>query len=395
MSAAPQTLKRVSTPREVKTDQYGRDPKSLPEKQRKANGFTMIPHAWLADLDRLTSAKAQMMLLIVLYRMSAGATREKGEPAPELTEPLSMEDLAQFLHCCLREVQLVVKDAVDRTLIRQVKATKGRWQYEVLWKDWQALQDYQAAKRPPEVAKDAHTGEAQPSEPTDEKTEASTPILSASEAHKTEGETKEKVSLESAGYKNYREVRFAFAGGNRPIRVKSGRATQVGILELPDGKNLPIEADYTGPASAAPSFTSAHLDAGKLRVHLVVPEPKKSAPTPPQSSPPLVSQPRSVPRPMIRKARSIDLRDFPIFKEEITEAWQSTGNECIERIIAKSLAAVPDSPEIVTDENLIAGARKTTLGRPKQKSAALFETMIPTWFERNEARLKAKFHEGG
>lgn len=164
MSAAPQSI-----PREGPVlDKYGRDPKSAPELERHKKGWSKLPHAWFADLPRLINGPAQMFFLLLIHRETKGKERRSIEPAPEFSEPLTNDWLAQMIQCTVRAVDYVIEDAIKRKLVQAKKAGRGKgFQFKLLSEKWQSLPNYEPEKRPPQLAKEAEppVAEFQAAEP--------------------------------------------------------------------------------------------------------------------------------------------------------------------------------------------------------------------------------------
>lgn len=131
----------------TKLNHHGRDPESPAERERDASGFTQIPHAFWADLMRLTRGKVQLGLVLYAWRMSAGLERKRGTRAPVTTPWLPWEAVAGVLGCSVKEAKDDALDA-DKRRVMTWEQRRGEVRFTVLWKGWEELETYTPPGRP-------------------------------------------------------------------------------------------------------------------------------------------------------------------------------------------------------------------------------------------------------
>lgn len=170
MSALPNPLQTRKAPtqarRPAKLNRYGRDPGSPSERLRASSdydsekGYSPFYHAFMADIPRLTSGGSCTLLILALWGKSAGRGAAKGQPRPEWTLGLSVEDLAQICNCDVRTVQRELA-ALDKRGIAEVKQpAKGEIEARLKYRDWESLPDYKSAVVEMPAAKDEPESDA-------------------------------------------------------------------------------------------------------------------------------------------------------------------------------------------------------------------------------------------
>ena len=137
--------------RPSKLNQYGRDPQSPSERLRASSdydtekGYAPFFHSFLADLARLSSGNSCTILMLTLWDRSAGRGVQKGQPRPDWTLALSVEDLAQICRCDVRTVERELA-ALDRRGLAEIRRpAKGEITARLLYRTWEALPDYKSA----------------------------------------------------------------------------------------------------------------------------------------------------------------------------------------------------------------------------------------------------------
>jgi hypothetical protein len=154
MSALPNTLpsQQKKTPgRASKAKEYGRDPQSPSERLRASSdydtekGYSPFFHAFLADLPRLTSGNSCTLLMMTLWAKSAGRGAAKGDPRPDWTLALSVEDLAQICRCDVRTIERELVALDKRGLAEIRRPGKGEIEARLRYRDWEALPDYRSS----------------------------------------------------------------------------------------------------------------------------------------------------------------------------------------------------------------------------------------------------------
>jgi hypothetical protein len=82
--------------------------------------------------------------LLTLWAKSAGRGAKKGDPRPEWTLALSVEDLAQICRCDVRTIERELA-ALDKRGLAEVKRPgKGEVEARLKYKDWEGLPDYKS-----------------------------------------------------------------------------------------------------------------------------------------------------------------------------------------------------------------------------------------------------------
>jgi hypothetical protein len=157
MSALPNPLhsEQKKTPgralRPSKLNQYGRDPSTRSEQLRvssdygKETGYAPFYHSFWADIPRLTSGNSCTILIGVLWDMSAGRGMKKGQPRPEWSVSLRVEDLAQICRCDVRTIERELAALDKRGLAEIRRPGKGEVEARLKYRDWEALPDYQSS----------------------------------------------------------------------------------------------------------------------------------------------------------------------------------------------------------------------------------------------------------
>jgi hypothetical protein len=137
--------------RPSKLNQYGRDPQSPSERLRASSdydtekGYSPFFHAFLADLPRISSGNSCTLLLLTLWAKSAGRGVQKGQPRPEWTLALSVEDLAQICRCDVRTIERELAALDKRGLAEVKRPAKGEVSARLLYRTWETLPDYKSA----------------------------------------------------------------------------------------------------------------------------------------------------------------------------------------------------------------------------------------------------------
>lgn len=157
MSALPNTLpsqQKKTAGRAVrpsKLNQYGRDPGAPSERLRASSdydaekGYSPFFHGFLADLPRLTSGGSCTLLVLTLLSKSLGRGAHKGEPRPDWTLALSVEDLAQICRCDVRTIERELVALDKRGLAEVRRSGKGEVEARLRYRDWEALPDYKSS----------------------------------------------------------------------------------------------------------------------------------------------------------------------------------------------------------------------------------------------------------
>lgn len=156
MSALPNPLhtqrkQPAKAARPSKLNQYGRDPQWPSERFRASSdydtekGYSPFFHAFLADLPRISSGNSCTLLLLTLWAKSAGRGVQKGQPRPDWTLALSVEDLAQICRCDVRTVERELAALDNRGLAEVKRPAKGEVTARLLYRTWEALPDYKSA----------------------------------------------------------------------------------------------------------------------------------------------------------------------------------------------------------------------------------------------------------
>jgi len=141
----------AKTARPSRLNQYGRDPQSPSERLRASSdydtekGYSPFFHAFLADLPRISSGNSCTLLLLTLWAKSAGRGVQKGQPRPEWTLALSVEDLAQICRCDVRTVERELAALDKRGLAEVKRPAKGEVSARLLYRTWEMLPDYKSA----------------------------------------------------------------------------------------------------------------------------------------------------------------------------------------------------------------------------------------------------------
>jgi hypothetical protein len=146
-----------------KLDRFGRDPESASELLRKQTdyaaqtGYSPLYHAALADLPRLASGCTCYALVLTVNMLSLGRPRSSGkDPHHEWTLPVSVLELAELCRANVRDIQRQLVELELRGLIAVKMLKKGGVKYAIslLYRDWQAIEDYAVWKRRQVVAID-------------------------------------------------------------------------------------------------------------------------------------------------------------------------------------------------------------------------------------------------
>jgi hypothetical protein len=152
MSALPNPLKpqpgSSKPPKAGKLNRYGRDPLSPSEKMRVSDyeaekGYSPLFHSFLADIPRLTSGNSCTVLMLSLWAKSAGRGYAKGKTREEWTPELSVTDLAQICRCDERTIERELRALNERGLGEVKREGKGKITARLLYRQWEALPDYQ------------------------------------------------------------------------------------------------------------------------------------------------------------------------------------------------------------------------------------------------------------
>jgi hypothetical protein len=136
--------------RPTKLNKYGRDPLSPSEKLRASSdydtekGYAPFFHGFLADLPRLTSGNSCTLLILTLLSRSLGRGAKKGEPRPEWTLALSLEDLAQICCCDVRTIQRELSALEARGLAEIKRPVVGKVEARLNYRDWESLPNYKS-----------------------------------------------------------------------------------------------------------------------------------------------------------------------------------------------------------------------------------------------------------
>lgn len=189
MSALPNPLhsEQKKTPgralRPSKLNQYGRDPGVPSERLRassdygKETGYAPFYHSFWADIPRLTSGNSCTILLGVLWDMSAGRGMKKGQPRPEWSVSLRVEDLAQICRCDVRTIERELAALDKRGLAEIRRPGKGEVEARLRYRDWEALPDYQST-----VVKMPEPEEVDESKPENQRVTGNKPVRLAAGA---------------------------------------------------------------------------------------------------------------------------------------------------------------------------------------------------------------------
>jgi hypothetical protein len=113
-------------------------PVATPIERRR--GFTPLPNQSLPDWPRLVSGDAQM-LSILFINSELHLPRKTGEPALKWTRPISKEELAAFVRCTVRAIEIAFKDLLARKVLLSKKAGPGVWRYAIPFETWPELPD--------------------------------------------------------------------------------------------------------------------------------------------------------------------------------------------------------------------------------------------------------------
>lgn len=136
--------------RPAKLNQYGRDPQSPSERLRASSdydaekGYSPFFHAFLADLPRLTSGNSCTCLILTLLSKSLGRGSAKGQPRPDWTVALSVEDLAQICRCDVRTIEREIAALDKRGLAEIRRPGKGEVEARLKYREWERLPDYKS-----------------------------------------------------------------------------------------------------------------------------------------------------------------------------------------------------------------------------------------------------------
>jgi hypothetical protein len=147
--------------RPAKLNQYRRDPQWPSERLRASSdydadkGYAPLFHGFLADLPRLTSGNSCTLLILTLLSKSLGRGAAKGQPRPDWTLALSVEDLAQICRCDVRTIEREVAALDKRGLAEVRRPGKGEIEARLKFRDWESLPDYKSAVVKMEPSEDA------------------------------------------------------------------------------------------------------------------------------------------------------------------------------------------------------------------------------------------------
>lgn len=144
MSACPTPISKSSASARRQQPNCNRDRDPRREEERKRKGYSQVPHRWFADIGRVTRGKSQLLLLFYGWSQSDGRERDRGEPAPDWTIDLTIEELAAIACCSTREVDADLTDAAQRGVIELQRIGKGKLKFRVLPVKWKDLLDYRA-----------------------------------------------------------------------------------------------------------------------------------------------------------------------------------------------------------------------------------------------------------
>lgn len=109
---------------------------SQPERRK---GFTPLPNECLWDWSRLVSGDAQVLSILFL-NSELHPVREKHAPPLKWTPPVSNEELASFVRCTVRAIQIATDDMVARKIVLRKKASGG-YSYSIPFETWADLPD--------------------------------------------------------------------------------------------------------------------------------------------------------------------------------------------------------------------------------------------------------------
>jgi hypothetical protein len=104
-------------------------------------GHAPFPVAAMGDGMRITGLAGGRLLSLLIVK-ATGRRVAKDEAFLEVTEPLSIAQLAEL--CCLdeRTIQREVKDQVTRKIIKATMVKKGLYEFQPLFRTWADLPDY-------------------------------------------------------------------------------------------------------------------------------------------------------------------------------------------------------------------------------------------------------------
>lgn len=112
-------------------------PISSPPERRK--GFTPLPNECLWDWSRLVSGDAQVLSVLFL-NSELHPVRERGAAPLKWTRSVSNEELASFVRCTVRAIQIATDDMVARKVVLRKKASGG-YSYSIPFETWAELPD--------------------------------------------------------------------------------------------------------------------------------------------------------------------------------------------------------------------------------------------------------------
>lgn len=173
MSAAgpqvlPNSRRRASTP-PPQVPEYKPDANSWSEQERHATfinekgtycGYSFLPHWWLADLERITNGKGQVLML--LYFLSWMDGRPKNPKSlkrdektlyhtPGWTSELKIEDIARHAGCDVRNAWKQMEDFIARPipLLEFKKISPGVVTVHLLTENWHRIANSEPIPKKP------------------------------------------------------------------------------------------------------------------------------------------------------------------------------------------------------------------------------------------------------
>jgi hypothetical protein len=133
-------------------DRYGRDPSAAAELLRRQtnydadSGYAPFYAAWLADLPRITSGNVCTLFILTVGVLSLGRPDNPKGKRHSWTKPVTVELLAELCRCHVRDIQRQIANLTERKVIAVQTAARGTYRISLLYRDWQALPNYQPAR---------------------------------------------------------------------------------------------------------------------------------------------------------------------------------------------------------------------------------------------------------
>ena len=151
-------------PKPGQTSELEKARKSTNYEANRIVGHAPYPKAAVPDGNRLTGLAGGRILTAIIVK-ATGRRVAKDAPFLEVTEPLTVRQLAEICYLDERTIQRELKDLEARKVIKTTLVKKGTYEFQPLFRTWKDLPDYLPA--PVEQPKDEADDEPEVEDPAE------------------------------------------------------------------------------------------------------------------------------------------------------------------------------------------------------------------------------------